>query len=79
MNDLKKLDDKVYELILNASDKEMARQTLNYYLYDEGSVLSLLELGITEAVKNQDLSIYHTFEKAFDAVAQAKQIAMIGG
>lgn len=78
MNELKKLDDKVYELIQNASDKKMARQTLNYYLYDEGSVLSLLELGITEAVKNQDLSIYDTFEKAFVNECYAKYKTTFG-
>lgn len=78
MNELKKLDDKVYELLKDASDKETARRALDYYLYDEGSVLSLLEFGISESIRKDDLGIYNTMEKAFDNECFARYSTIFG-
>jgi len=63
---MKELDKEIYRIIDNASDKERARRALEYYLYDKGSVLSLLEFGITESIRQDDMTIFEKFEKAFE-------------
>lgn len=78
MNELRELDEEVCELLENALDEERARRALNYYFYDEGSVLSLLEFGISESIRKNDLNIYSTIEKSFDNECYSKYSTIFG-
>lgn len=65
MENLKELDNRVYEIIASASDKVRAEQALDYYLYEKGNVFSLMELALSEAINGNYVN-YKTLEKAFD-------------
>lgn len=74
---LKELDDKVYEIIYNSSDHERAEQAKEYYLYDKGTPLSLIELGISEAIKQDKLEIFDTMREAFEYECNSKHFENI--
>lgn len=71
---LKELDDRVYEIINNASDKERAQQAKRYYQDGEGSPLSLIELGIAESIQNDNLEIFATLQKAYRYDCEVQQL-----
>ena len=71
---MKELDEKVYRIIDEAFDKERASQALEYYLNGNGSPLSLIELGISEAIRTQDLNIYDTLREAYGLECYANKL-----